>query len=91
MPNSLPKDSGRHLAEQPAPTLTHCLSRLGTSSLLLTLALHLLPLLSLPLSLLSFHAGCLFSEPQNPSQASDIYSLELENFCISPSQSKAVW
>ena len=27
-----------------------------------------------------FHAGCLFSERQNPSQASDIYSLELEKF-----------
>lgn len=37
------------------------------------------PLLS-PSIPLPFQARYLFSEPQNPSQASDIYSLELEYF-----------
>ena len=40
--------------------------------------LHLRALLSLPPS--SFPSRCLFSEPQNPSQASDIYSSELATF-----------
>lgn len=67
-------------------TLSHSVSAapsLGIWPPLLTLALHPLPLLS-P-SLFSFIAGYLFSEPQNPSQASDIYSLESECFlCLLP-------
>ena len=68
-----------------SPTsITHSASpRLGISSLPLTLVFYLLPLLSLPSPLLlsSFPSvpGVYFQK-QNPSRASDIYSLELEYF-----------
>ena len=68
----IPESGGKHGALS--------LSRsLDISSLPLILArLHLRALLSLPPS--SFPSRCLFSEPQNPSQASDIYSSELATF-----------
>ena len=68
-----------------SPTsITHSASpRLGISSLPLTLVFYLLPLLSLPaprlLSTFPSVPGVYFQK-QNPSRASDIYSLELEYF-----------
>ena len=38
------------------------------------------PRLPIPPPLLPFHTRCVFAEPPKPSQASDIYSLELEKF-----------
>ena len=65
----------------PTPISHSASPRLGMSSLPLTLVLYLLPLLSLPSPLLlsSFPSvpGVYFQK-QNPSRASDIYSLELE-------------
>lgn len=75
--NPQPTASRRHLAEQPRP----CSLAVQLPALAPHLRLSSWPPPAPPPSPPSFlQHWCLFSEPWNPSQASDIYSLESEYF-----------